>query len=129
MFEWHGWATILASSGSEGDDAADTRQREVVAQVEALADEASGVHNETVDLRVANGLVHLWLAGSDSHRADDAITLYRAIARAAPGSYGVMSVLDLDRSTTWERWVMRRGEVIPQADRSLSPHIPVAEDS
>src|SRR6202000_2602040 len=54
---------------------------------------AAGVANETLDLRSANGSVHLWLAGSHNHR-DEAVTdLFLSIAKAAPGSYGVMYVL------------------------------------
>lgn len=128
MFEWHGWATIVATPEPDDNEAADDREREVVEQVIALIGEVAGSHNETADLRVANGLVHLWLAGSHNHRADAVVDLYRAVARIAHGSYGVMYVLDWDRGPDWERWVMRRGDVVQEPDASLSPHIPVAED-
>lgn len=127
MYEWHGWATILASAGLEDDAVADSRQRQVEAQVAELVERAQGVANETADVRFANGSVHLWLAGSHNHRQESVIELFRSIAELAPGSYGVMYVLELDAGD-WERWVMRRGRVVSEADTSLSPHIGMAED-
>ena len=90
---------------------------------------AAGAANETLDLRSANGSVHVWLAGSHNHRDEAVIGLFRSIAAAAPGSYGVMYVLDDDVGCTWERLVMRHGTVSLEADMSLSPHIGVVEDS
>ena len=128
MFEWHGWATIVASPGAEDDAAAEARQRDAEALVAQLIADAAGAANETLDLRPANGSVHLWLAGSHNHRDETVIGLFCSIARAAPGSYGVMYVLDDDAGCTWDRLVMRRGTVSREADTSLSPHIGVAED-
>ena len=103
-------------------------QRAAEARVARVIAGAAGVANETLDLRSANGSVHIWLAGSHNHR-DEAVTdLFRSIAKAAPGSYGVMYVLDDDVSYTWERLVMRRGTVSREVDTSLSPHIGVVED-
>ena len=128
VFEWHGWATIVASPGTEDDAAAEARQREAEAWVAQIVAGAAGVTNETLDLRSANGSLHLWLAGSHNHRDEAVIDLFRSIAEGAPGSYGVMYVLDDDVSSTWERLVMRRGTVSPESDTSLSPHIGVVED-
>jgi Immunity protein 7 len=128
VFEWHGWATVVASPGVEDDAVAEARQREADARVERLVAGAAGVANETRDLRSANGRLHVWLAGAHNHRAETVIGLFRSIAEAAPGSYGVMYVLDDDVSSTWERLVMRRGTVSPEVDTSLSPHMGVVED-
>jgi hypothetical protein len=128
VFEWHGWATIVASPGVEDDAAAQARQRDAEARVARVIAGAAGVTNETLDLRSANGSVHVWLAGSHNHRDETVIGLFRSIALLAPGSYGVMYVLDDDVSYIWERWVMRRGTVNREVDASLSPHIGVVED-
>jgi hypothetical protein len=128
VFEWHGWATIVASPGAADDAAAEARQRDAEARVARVIAAAAGVANETLDLRPANGSVHVWLAGWHNHRDEAVIGLFRSIAQAAPGSYGVMYVLDDDVSDTWDRLVMRRGTVSREADTSLSPHIPAAED-
>ena len=128
MFEWHGWATIVASPGTEDDEAAEERQRAAEARTAQLVRDAAGVANETLDLRAANGRLHLWLAGSHNHRDETVIDVYRAVARAAPGSYGVLYALNDDASGNWERLVMRRGTVTAELDTSLSPHIGVVED-
>jgi hypothetical protein len=128
VFQWHGWATIVASPGSEDNAAAEARQRDAEARVARVIAGAGGVANETLDLRSANGSVHLWLAGSHNHRDETVTGLFRSIAEAAPGSYGVMYVLDDDAGCTWERLVMRRGAVSREVDTSLSPHIGIVED-
>jgi hypothetical protein len=121
------------------------RRRDAEARVARVIADAAGFANETLDLRSANGSAHLWLAGSHNHRDDTVTGLFRSIAETgrvtlkipneidiatetAPGSYGVMYVLDDDASCTWERLVMRRGTVSREADTSLSPHIGVVED-
>jgi hypothetical protein len=118
----------VASPGTEDDAAADTHQRDVEAQVAQVIAQVERIVNETVDLRRANGSLHLWLAGSHNHRDKTAIDLFRLIAESAPGSYGVMYVHDPDVSDIWERWVMRRGRVERETDSSLSPHIGMVED-
>ena len=128
MFEWHGWATIVASPGAEDDAAAEARQRDAEALVARVIEGAAGVANETLDVRSANGSVHIWMAGSHNHRDETVTGLFRSIAEAAPGSYGVMYVLDDEVNCTWERLVMRRGAVSREADTSLSPHIGIVED-
>jgi hypothetical protein len=130
VFEWHGWATIAASPGTEDDEAAEARQRDAadwsreLSRARLIAG-AAGAADETPDLRPANGRVHVWLAGSHNHRDETVIGLSRSIARSAHGSYGAMYVLDSDVSCTRERMVMRRGTVSREADTSLSPHIGV----
>ena len=56
------------------------------------------------------------------------VALFRAIAGIAPGSYGVMYVLDDDLGDNRDRWVMRRGRIVHEVDTSLSPHIGMVED-
>jgi hypothetical protein len=57
LFEWHGWATIVASPGTEDDESAEARQRAAEDEVTRLA--TTDVPNETVDVRWANGSLHL----------------------------------------------------------------------
>ena len=63
MFEWHGWATVRASAWIEDDQAAEEEQRAAERRVAALINEATGADNATVDVRDANGSLHVWLAG------------------------------------------------------------------
>jgi hypothetical protein len=128
MFEWHGWATIVASPGVGDDAQAEARQRDAEQQVARAICEAGGISNETLDLRNANGLTHIWLAGAHNHRQDAVIEFFRQVVVTAPGSYGVMYALDHDLGGPWERWVMRRGTITLEIDGSLSPHIGQVED-
>jgi hypothetical protein len=128
MFEWHGWATVRASAGTKDDQAAEEEQRAAEGRVAALINEVAGADNETVDVRNANGSIHVWLAGSHNHRDDRVVELFRTVAETAPGSYGVMYVLDDDSTSNWQRWVMRRGHITQEADTSLSPHVGLVED-
>jgi hypothetical protein len=101
----------------------------VLSGVRALLAESSASANETADLRLANGLVHVWLARFHNHATTSIIRPYQAIADAAPGSYGVLYTHDDDVSNFWDRWVMRRGEVHKEQDQDLSPHIGLVEDA
>jgi hypothetical protein len=58
VFQWHGWATVVASPGVEYDAAAEAHQLDAEARVARLIAGVAGVANETVDLRSANGNVH-----------------------------------------------------------------------
>jgi Immunity protein 7 len=108
-----------------GDDVAD----ELAASLARSLSESAGIANETVDLRVANGQFHLWLAGFHNHLDPTIVRLYKAIAATAPGSYGILYTRDDDVSNSWDRWVMRRGEVHREQDQDLSPHVGLVEDA
>jgi hypothetical protein len=127
VYEWHGWATIrtTASVNDEREDPSPA----ILSSVRALLSESAGTANETVDLRVANGQFHLWLAGFHNHLDPTIVGLYKAVAAAAPGSYGILYTHDDDVSNSWDRWVMCRGEVLRERDQDLSPHIGLVEDA
>lgn len=126
MYEWHGWATI--ESTPEVVEFDHSGEADALRTVYRLVDEAQGIDNETVDIRAANGMLHLWLAGSHNHYAPRPHALYQAVAEAAPGSYGVLYAMDHDAGEQWIRYVMRRGQVHQEDDSSLSPHVPLVED-
>jgi Immunity protein 7 len=104
VFEWHGWAVIRGSAGA-GDDAEADRVQAL--RVEALVVTAAGVSNEVVDLRSANGSVHLWIAGDHNHHGPDLLRFYERVAATAPGSYGDIGAAS-DRSRCAWRWGWRR---------------------
>jgi hypothetical protein len=128
VIEWHGWATIRPSATNE--DLSDEVIAATIAEVRSLVDSASGIHNEVVDLRNANGMWHVWLAGCHNHVAS-VTPLFAAIASAALGSYGLLYVHDDENEQAaegWEVWVMKRGTVVAAADPFLSPFHPAVED-
>jgi hypothetical protein len=129
VYEWHGWATLRKRPSSLDDyDKADQLGEEELSAVRALLADSAGTINETADLRGANGEWHVWLAGCHNHLDREVVPLFRSIAVALPGSYGVLYAYDDEASDGWDRWVMRRGEVHRVADADLSPHIGVVED-
>lgn len=130
MFEYHGWATIRDSAGCE-DEAEEDPAKATIASLQQSIRTFDGWSNLTVDLRVANGAWHIWIAGFHNHRQNDVITFFESVARTAPGSFGVLYVLDDEAdedSNQWICWVMSRGSVRREVDRYLSPHIGVVED-
>jgi hypothetical protein len=126
MYEWHGWATLRATPVAFNYEDLDQKTLTVV---RALLADSGGTFNETVDLRGANGLWHVWLAGCHNHRTPAVTELFGSIARAAPGSYGILYTFDDEASDGWDRWVMRRGSVHEAQDEDLSPHVAVVEDA
>jgi hypothetical protein len=105
VYEWHGWATLRKTPAVDYYDDLD---QEMLSMVGALLAESDIIGNETADLRVANGEWHVWLAGCHNHHTPGIAELFRSIARAAPGSYGILYTFDGDASDGWDRWVMRR---------------------
>lgn len=61
MFEYHGWAVILDSTGEEGSRAAAIYDR-VMKYVELLKP-----NTDVLELKAINGQYHLWLSGLNNH--------------------------------------------------------------
>ena len=84
-----------------------------------------------MDARLANGDLHLWVAGFRNHRDDVVFEILNRVASIAPGSYGILHVHD-DEDTSdpnaWARWVLVRGRVRRELETALSPHIGAVED-
>lgn len=128
MFEWHGWATIEASPGVEDDRASEVAQEQTVAVIRGMVDDRQNTPNEVLDLRGANGGHHLWFAGSHNRDISNPVEFFQAVARSAPGSYGVLHTHDHDVEGPWIRWVMKRGNVTGEIEQALSPHLGAVED-
>jgi hypothetical protein len=129
MFEFHGWATLRDSAGTE--DLHDDPSAATIAAVRELVAQAGG-HNRVADLRGANGDWHLWIAGFHNHRQPAITDLFEQVAALAPGSYGLLHIHDDEdpgKDNDWIVWVMRRGRVTQEPDRFLSPHIGAVEDA
>ncbi|MDA0179347.1 immunity 7 family protein [Solirubrobacter phytolaccae] len=138
MFEYHGWATILDSTGYEDlDEDPSTATLEAVRS--AMAD--SGLEHR-VALGARNGSWFFQIHGLNNHRNPNVVRLFEAVARIAPGSYGVLFTHDEeaglgtprgpDDTGELDNWwycrVMKRGRVERHADALLSPHVPTVED-
>jgi hypothetical protein len=129
MFEWHGWAVIVASPGTADDEATDARQDIAEAAIQRLFDGRPPVVNEVADCRQANGQMHVWLAGCHNHPSPAPYELFEQIGHLAPGSYGVLYSIEHGVEARWSRRLLSRGAVRVEADQDLSPHVPVVEDA
>lgn len=128
MFEWHGWVTVRASARVEDDPTEpDAVEEPAVSAVRSIVGEPRV--NEVADVRQANGAWHVWLAGQHNHSSEKPVDLFRAIARAAPGSYGVLHTHEHGVDRDWIRWTMRRGLVSRGVEEALSPHLGAVEDN
>jgi hypothetical protein len=130
MFEYHAWITIHSSPGEEEDDAAKGAFDAAVREVSPL----QGGTTE-VNLRWVNGTAQLHMSGFLNHRSgegQEAIDTFERVAKAAPGSYGILYIRDDEdltgRENEFQVLVMRRGTTFAAADSFLSPCVPVIED-
>ena len=128
MFEWHGWAVVVASAAADDDEVSDARGRRIQEEALALLESVPAVANEVLDWRHVNGQLHVWLAGAHNHPDSSAQDLFESLARVATGSYGVMYSHDHDSESGWTRRIMRRGQVLLRTDADLSPHVGKVED-
>jgi len=127
MFEFHGWANIIAN----GDDDVDTMTLEaLVAELRLrwapLAESCNG-RFEIVE--GVNGQAHLLLTGFHNHRDPRIRELFDWIAANQPHSYGILHVWD-DESTDSNAFIshaVARGRVTSVVDSQLSPCIPKLE--
>ncbi len=126
MYEWHGWATLRKTPEVDYNDGLDEA---VLSRIRALLEESDKVSNETAKLTNANGEWHVWLAGCHNHPSSAIVDLFLGIAKAAPGSYGVLYLYDHGASENWDRLVMRRGSIHESRDEDLSPHVGLVEDA
>jgi Immunity protein 7 len=129
MFEYHGWVCLRATPEVDDFDA----KTYSLPEIERLLD-AFGRDYGLVDLRPLNGTYFMHIAGMPNHRGHHgpaAIRLLRDVGQAAPGSYGLLYVLDdehPEHNNEFRVFRLTRGDVTEHADPFLSPTIPTLED-
>jgi len=128
MFEFHGWAVVRYDT----HDTDEADQRHALDAVLSLA-RGHGQRSLITSFR-HNGCEGLAWNGQHNRRRDGwPVELLKQIAELAPGSYGVLYVIDDEAVAAEDRnafrvWVLRRGSVSEQADQLLSPFVPRCED-
>ena len=128
MFEWHGWAVVVPSPGTEDDEDADSRATEILSAVQEYLNEQTPVANEVLDWRWQNGQMHVWVAGCHNHPTVTPQDVLTRIGLLAPGSYGVLHSIYHGVDHDWSRRVLRRGSVQVEIEHALSPHVGKIED-
>lgn len=131
MFEVFGWAVVRANTYDSDNGA----ERAIVDELERRAKTVRIKGQVSVHLDLAlNGDTHaVSVAGSRNHRYELVIDLFRWLAEAAPGSYGVLYVHDdeganSDRANAFTVYRLVRGTLGEYRDHLLSPLIPTIED-
>ncbi|MGW7331123.1 Imm7 family immunity protein [Streptomyces sp. NPDC054840] len=126
MFEYHGWITVRESATDDEDP---TRAAEIVEGLRRRIDEIASPY--LLDLRWMNGELFLHIGGFSNHCRPEILDLFRHVGTVAPGSYGLLHLLD-DEDPRHENEVrvlrLVRGNVAEYTESSLSPCIPVLED-
>ena len=130
MFEYHGWIAVRetagADDGAEGDVVLGTVVEELRARIGRMASPY------LLDLRWMNGEAFIHLGGHSNHRSEpDVAALFAHVAAVAPGSYGLLHVLD-DEDPGHENEVrvlrLARGTADWHTEALLSPRVPALED-
>jgi len=130
MYEYHGWATIRDTPKNADEDN--------ICKTVKIINELIQVHSsffDAIDLRAVNGAYHLWIAGYRNHKpegVDDPKIFIEKLAEIAPGSYGLLYVMDDEDpngfNNEFQVFVLARGKLTKRNDTFLSPFIPVVED-
>ena len=131
MFEYQGWATILASyhENEAQEENFDKASRLLIDKLNSIA----APHFES-GIKYFNGSLRCWFIGFSNHCAQEwfeILEFYRLLAENAPGSYGILSCRDdedEDKNNEFRIFVLKKGKVIEVNDLLLSPCIPEIEE-
>ncbi|MFD5155943.1 Imm7 family immunity protein [Streptomyces mutabilis] len=127
MFEYHGWITVRETATDDDDE---PRLRQIVDELHLHLAQMDSPY--LLDLRWMNGEPFIHLGGYSNHRSSpDVVELFEHVAVVAPGSYGLLHVMD-DEDPEHENEVrvlrLVRGRVTQHTEALLSPYIPAVED-
>ncbi|OSC71752.1 hypothetical protein CJI59_01940 [Streptomyces sp. Alain-F2R5] len=127
MFEYHGWITVRETATDDDDE---PRLRQIVDELHLRLAQMDSPY--LLDLRWMNGEPFIHLGGYSNHRSSpDVVELFEHVAVVAPGSYGLLHVVD-DEDPEHENEVrvlrLVRGRVTQHTEALLSPYIPTVED-
>jgi hypothetical protein len=127
MFEYHGWITVRETATDDDDE---PRLRQIVDELHLHLAQMDSPY--LLDLRWMYGEPFIHLGGYSNHRSSpDVVELFERVAVVAPGSYGLLHVMD-DEDPEHENEVrvlrLVRGRVTQHTEALLSPYIPTVED-
>ena len=131
MFEYQGWATILASYYEDEalEDKFNSISRELISEVNNISRE----HFEC-GIKYFNGLLRCWFIGFSNHKPkewEEILDFYYLLSKKAPGSYGILSYRDDEdeyKNNEFRVFLLKKGNVIEVDDELLSPCIPEIEE-
>lgn len=135
MYEYHGWITVRPFfDNSEHWDEEEILNK-IVEQIRQHIIELNWGHG-VLDIRAINAEYHVWASGYHNHKPleqDTPVELFKYIGALAPGSYGVLYVLDDydmedENYNNFKVYVLKKGQLSEHQDPFLSPFIPTVEN-
>ncbi|MFF3277465.1 Imm7 family immunity protein [Streptomyces chrestomyceticus] len=127
MFEYHGWITVRETASDDEDSDC---LRQIVGGLRLRIDQMASPY--LLDLRWMNGEPYIHLGGHPNHRSSpDVVELFEHVAAVAPGSYGLLHVLDdedPDHRNEVRVFRLARGAVTEHTEALLSPCVPTLDD-
>lgn len=133
MFEFHGWLTVRVDDHDDADGVV-LHEREQAAEslVRQLMADCRDNFSVLELHRSGNGLVTLAAHGLRNHRQGWPMSLFEAVSKALPGSYGVLYYHDdehVSEDNIYKVMRFARGESTLFDDQLLSPVVPIIESS
>lgn len=131
MIDINGWISIRESYTEEGEDG--EKLDDIIKQIESKIRHEYNFANENYDLKMINGGFVLNITISHNHRVEHPFELIRWVAEVAPGSFGVVYVIDdedvsRDNENKFKVWLIKKGVVDELDDPFLSPINPIIEE-
>ncbi|WP_342554397.1 Imm7 family immunity protein [Paenibacillus sp. FSL R7-0652] len=129
MYQYHGWAVVLASTGDET-----CYEEEVIFETVEKYIKDLQPNVDVLDIKVINGQYHLWMSGLWNHEPSSKfhpVEIMKNVGIQAPGSYGMLYVYNDEHPIHFNEfnvYVLKRGNVEEKHDPFLSPLIPVVTD-
>lgn len=129
MYQYHGWAVVLASTGDET-----CYEEEVIFETVEKYIKDLQANVDVLDIKVINGQYHLWMSGLWNHEPSSKfhpVEIMKNVGIQAPGSYGMLYVYNDEHPIHFNEfnvYVLKRGNVEEKHDPFLSPLIPVVTD-
>lgn len=125
-FEFHGWAALRDTHHQiELDHDAELESKLVLKT--AVAEIKNYLHEQfkfPSSLHLSNGSHYLTFSGCSNHYRDAPLDLFKFVNLVAPGSYGLLYILDTedkDWRNQMQVWVLKRTTLSRHGDPFLSP--------
>ncbi|MGN7360398.1 Imm7 family immunity protein [Paenibacillus sp. SAF-054] len=130
MYQYHGWAVVLESTGDEPSNEKEINIFESIKKfVEDLQPKV-----DVLEMKAINGQYHLSMTGLLNHEPSskfNPVEIMKNIGKVAPGSYGMLYVFNDEHPIYFNKFkvfVLARGSIEEKDDPFLSPFIPVVAD-
>lgn len=133
MYEFHGWITLRETFENREMD--ECQISKIASDIKLHIEKLNWYHG-VIGIRPINVEYYIWTVGASNHKPQDSdspVEFFRYIGKMAPGSYGILYVID-DEDMSDENYnkfkvyVLKKGTVEERNDPFLSPFTPTVEN-